>query len=335
MTKNMFDLDDSLLEEKKSDYSEDIKKARALSIRGQYDRALDIYNKILDEDYENEDALIGLLRVHSKNFREFDGKIIEDDIFAIEQMAPDTTNEEYLNYLSRRDDYRANNVSKKDTEVTQKKAPDEKTQKDTVKVSNPLDTNSIPTCYKRDGNHVYLGSYYVTKTLKRMPIRWQILSEFDGYAMIITENVIDAGRFGSTNNYETSSIRSWLNNEFIKDAFSSIDLDRICCIDVDNSIKSTTDIDNKYLCNNTKDRIFLLSVVEAKVYFKNDIQRIAVATSYAKGRANKTELGDWYLRTPSFEDGNSAYLVTNYGEISGYHYTNTKYGIRPACVIKL
>ena len=99
MTKSMFDL-------------EDIKKARALSIRGQYDRALDIYNKILDEDFENEDALIGLLRVHSKNFREFDDKKIEDDIFAIEQMAPDTTNEEYLNYLSKRDDYKAKNKAR-------------------------------------------------------------------------------------------------------------------------------------------------------------------------------------------------------------------------------
>ena len=234
MGKNMFDLDDSLLEDNKSDYSEEIKKARALSIRGQYDRALDIYNKILDEDFENEEALIGVLRVHSKNFREFDDKKIEDDIFAIEQMAPDTTNEEYLDYLSKREDYKANHKKedtnkdveepKKQTKVTETK----KVTKEINTVSVKPSQNSIASCYKRDGNYVYLGSYYVTKTLKRAPIRWQILTEFDGYALIITENIVDGLVFGNTNNYENSRVRSWLNNEFIKDAFSSSDLERIC-----------------------------------------------------------------------------------------------------------
>lgn len=94
-----FDLDDSLLEEKKTkNYEEDLKKARALSIRGQTDKALAIYNAILDEDYENEEALIGLLRVHSDNFRIFEGKEIEDDVFAIESICPDTKNEDYLSF---------------------------------------------------------------------------------------------------------------------------------------------------------------------------------------------------------------------------------------------
>ena len=105
---------------------------------------------------------------------------------------------------------------------------------------------------------------------------------------------------------------------------------------LDNSEKSTTDFDNKYLCNNTKDRIFLLSLVEAKAYFKSEIARMAVCTTYVKGRLNYSSgCCDWYLRTPSTEDNASAYLITSYGEISGYHYTNTPYGIRPACVIKL
>ena len=113
MAKNMFDLDDSLLQTKK-DYTEDLKKARALCIRGQYDRALEIYNKILDEDYENEEALIGILRVHSKDFREYVSIDIENDIHAIESLCPDTINEDYLNYLSKRKDNISTKTENKD-----------------------------------------------------------------------------------------------------------------------------------------------------------------------------------------------------------------------------
>lgn len=110
MPKDLFDLDDSLLEEaapkkvETSSYEVELKKARALCIRGQYDRALDIYNSILDEDFENEEALIGVLRVHSKDFTEFDNKDIDQDIHAIESMCPDTMNDEYLSYLKKRKD---------------------------------------------------------------------------------------------------------------------------------------------------------------------------------------------------------------------------------------
>ena len=121
MSKNMFDLDDELLtEEKKSDFGEYLKKARALCIRGQYDRALEIYNKILDVDYENEEALIGILRVHSKDYREYSGETIENDIHAIETMCPDTYNDEYLKYISKRKDYLSTKKEEKKPEsVTQ------------------------------------------------------------------------------------------------------------------------------------------------------------------------------------------------------------------------
>ena len=46
MSKNMFDLDDELLED--DNYSEELNRADALCMREQFDRALEIYNKILD-----------------------------------------------------------------------------------------------------------------------------------------------------------------------------------------------------------------------------------------------------------------------------------------------
>ena len=105
---NLFDLDDALFEKKeekketKKDYDVELKKARAFSIRGLKDKALEIYNSILEEDFENEGALVGILRVHSDNFRIFEGKEIENDIFAIESMCPEIMDDEYLSYIAER-----------------------------------------------------------------------------------------------------------------------------------------------------------------------------------------------------------------------------------------
>ena len=102
MAKNMFDLDDELLNDNKNKYEEELKKANILCIRERFDKALEIYNQILDEDMENEDAYIGLLRAHSKNFSVFDGEEIERDIRVIEKLFPDIMNEEYVNYYTKR-----------------------------------------------------------------------------------------------------------------------------------------------------------------------------------------------------------------------------------------
>ncbi len=104
MGKDLFDLDDSLVEKK--DHQEELKKANILCIREQYDRALDIYNKILDEDMECEGAYVGLLKAHSECFTKFEGEQIEKDIRVIERMFPDIEDEEYISYLKKRKEFK-------------------------------------------------------------------------------------------------------------------------------------------------------------------------------------------------------------------------------------
>ncbi len=100
MGKDLFDLDDSLVEKK--DHQEELKKANILCIREQYDRAIDIYNKILDEDMECEGAYVGLLKAHSECFTKYEGEQIEKDIRVIERMFPDICDDEYISYLKKR-----------------------------------------------------------------------------------------------------------------------------------------------------------------------------------------------------------------------------------------
>jgi len=80
------------------------------------------------------------------------------------------------------------------------------------------------------------------------PIEWLVLDVRDNKALIITVNVIEQRRFdSSTNDWETSELRQYLNNEFI---------DRL----------NKTKIDGE---------IFLLSVDEINEYFKGGTNRTA------------------------------------------------------------
>lgn len=68
-----------------------------------------------------------------------------------------------------------------------------------------------------------------------------------------------------SNNYAKSTIRAWLNNEFYKGSFRSEELrKRILNTEVDNSLASTMDETNENVCENTFDKVFLLSLKEVK-----------------------------------------------------------------------
>ncbi len=79
-------------------------KARVLCIRGKFADALKIYEGIVDEDFENVDGYIGILRVHSKNFTVYDGAEIENDVEVIRQISRGeyTKDEEFTAYLTAR-----------------------------------------------------------------------------------------------------------------------------------------------------------------------------------------------------------------------------------------
>lgn len=93
-----FDLDNDLMEDSQNDFSKDLELANLLCMREQYSKALDIYNKILDKDMKNEEAYIGLLKVHSECFTKYEGADIEKDIRIIERLFPNTLNKEYASY---------------------------------------------------------------------------------------------------------------------------------------------------------------------------------------------------------------------------------------------
>ena len=65
------------------------------------------------------------------------------------------------------------------------------------------------------------------------PIRWQVLYSSGGYSMLLSENCVACMPFGGSSDWYSSSLRSWLNNVFLYNAFSSSERNAIRYVEGD------------------------------------------------------------------------------------------------------
>ena len=162
------------------------------------------------------------------------------------------------------------------------------------------------------------------------PIKWQILSQEEDTLSVVCASIIANKRYDdSSNNYANSEIRAWLNNEFYNTAFSDLQKELIVTTEVDNGLESTCYSSNDYICENTYDNVYLLSVREA--YFMdrtwNDSQaRQKMATDYAKamgvwlGEDTHIGYGWWWLRSPCAALDRGAVVVGPSGTLEYYSF---------------
>ena len=182
------------------------------------------------------------------------------------------------------------------------------------------------------------------------PLKWRVLSENNGDALLLCESIIDSGRYDdASNNYEASEIRAWLNAEFYNTAFNSTEKNFIQTINVDNSLSSTGYSANSFVCSNTSDKVYLLSyadVVNTLYGFTDDASRIKTPSDYALASsvwvsmsnitANKGN-GLWMLRTPNDTYEHFIRECNYNGEVTdgGTNLSSVFYGVVPAITIKL
>lgn len=195
------------------------------------------------------------------------------------------------------------------------------------------------------------------------PIEWEVIKVEDEKALIVSRSLLDFAYFAEgfskekgedykSNNYMNSHIRSWLNDCFYKVAFNDTEKECVEITEVDNGIESTGDKINPYVCDNTKDKMFLLSNKEVKVFYLKNSKRRAKCTSYVKEQrwypknkeAYKQE--NYWLRSPSVfenkqENGaeaiykNKVQCVNKDGEFVNFDSNTGNIAVRPACWIKL
>ncbi len=123
--------------------------------------------------------------------------------------------------------------------------------------------------YKNVGDTIIFGQYEQDGETAngKEDIEWQILSKEDGKALVISKYALDTMPFDSSfadAAWETSQIRTWLNGDFIDEAFSSTEKSKI------SKVLNKND-GNEYHgtlgSNDTYDYVFCLSVKEVYTYF--------------------------------------------------------------------
>ena len=172
------------------------------------------------------------------------------------------------------------------------------------------------------------------------PIEWLVLEKREGAVLVISRYVLEMGQYDEgcrPVTWETSDIRNWLNDWFLKTAFTTYEISRIPTVQVLPDINPFFDTESG---NATSDKIFLLSTNEVEQYFPNKDTRKCLSTEYVNPFGGSS-LHSWLLRSPGYCDSNSlasyAVRVNEDGlfETSSYGGDIGWDGIRPALWITL
>ena len=209
-------------------------------------------------------------------------------------------------------------------------------------------------CTASVGGTVYFGSYEQGGGCGggKEPIEWIVLDERDGMLLLISKTGLETGPYHAEKqraNWEESTIRTWLNCDFLAAAFT----DEEQCAIMETTVSTpagrfispaTREKIQIASCPDTQDLIFLLSANEVERYFPKVSQRRIRNNSYlldkpestmpypAEGNACDFTYGNWWLRDVRVDKGiKCAFHVKAYGAIASAGQINLKrYVIRPA-----
>ncbi len=190
------------------------------------------------------------------------------------------------------------------------------------------------------GDIIKIGSYPQTKEEERKPIEWKVLQIDDGKALVHSVYGLDRKPYNVENanaSWEYCSLRNWLNQVFMKRAFSP---DERKCI-----FKETVSDDwaseyNDVPSEDTEDHLFVLSVNEVETYYPEIKDRNCLVTEYAAMQGEKKapagKFGYWWLRSFG-NSGSSPVEVGTDGWIChyGYRLNDEEHYVRPAMWIDL
>ena len=155
------------------------------------------------------------------------------------------------------------------------------------------------------------GCYPQNNGSCKEPIEWIVLKFKGEEALLVSRHALDCRQIHNKSAYvswedfksqdttwENCDLRKWLNDDFLKEAFTPAEQSII------KLSKLANDDNPEYGTpggNSTRDRVFCLSLAEAERYFKNDHERICRPTRLARKKSTDENRADscyWWLRTP-------------------------------------
>ena len=226
---------------------------------------------------------------------------------------------------------------------------------------NPSSTSKT---YQDDNGYTPNNIYY----FKYEPLKWRVLDPSTGF--VLCESIIDAQAYSNTvygygtdpyghladwndvahtcyaNDYATSSIRVWLNDDFYNIAFSSSQKANILTSKLDNKAYKTSY--SEFDGETTYDKVFLLSWNEVQntaygfsANTSSDTARAAKHTDYAECQGLWVSASNQcvfqYLRSASNHSISVCYVYSD-GNLDGVNWrdwdvSDTDGGVRPAIKI--
>lgn len=231
-----------------------------------------------------------------------------------------------------------------------------KAAENTAVLSNPVVDESGVTTW----DTVYFGKYWqndtdcngkADKKDEKDPIRWRVLSVNGNDTFLMADQILDGRRYHDWDvetTWENCSLRVWLNNEFLNDAFTGEEQDAIMITDVVNEDNPENRAEGG---NNTFDKVYILSFREAvnvaygfdENYGSRSLSRNVAYTDYTISHhtfpmdiGSPQAIGGWWLRTPGYKN-ETAIDVGCYGSMVdlGGRPVDWYYGVRPVMHLKL
>lgn len=152
------------------------------------------------------------------------------------------------------------------------------------------------TAYDIDINNFEFGSYYQNSSSYKEPIEWLVLEvdEKENKVLIISKYTLDAKLYNEEYmavTWKDCTLRKWLNDDFIDEAFSLSEQSKILYTSLSDS--------------KTNDKVFLLNIKEVENYFKTTEEKICYPTKYAANNGAwlpENGASEWWLRDSSCKD---------------------------------
>ena len=219
---------------------------------------------------------------------------------------------------------------------------------DTGKAIQLVDSGTAANIGGGQADNIYFGTYQQSSDgsggYNIDPIKWRVLENANGQLFLLSDQNLDVFQYHvdyESVTWATSTMRSWLNgygaaqntgsdngidytdDNFIDTAFSDGEQGAI----VDTTVVNDDNPDyNTEGGENTNDKIFLLSVDEARnsSYFADDNSRKGTNTAYVAdgGKIDGNMFGVgaadyWWVRSPGDSDDSAAYVI-NYGGVFSF-----------------
>lgn len=194
------------------------------------------------------------------------------------------------------------------------------------------------------GQYVDFGVFPQGKDGKKLtPVSWLVLEKKGSRLLLISRYALACRQFNTakttwdgTIGWEKSSLRAWLNGEYLDRFFSPEEKALITESDV--PADPNPDFKDITPGNATKDKVFLLSIREAEKYFPNDEARKCPLTKFALACGawspdkDNQPCGRWWLRTPGYNQNRNACVECSGNILTGGNEVDddTSCCIRPA-----